>query len=308
MASFEGRFQYSVPAGLSADGFTTSIYANFTWSIANRTDFPRELCPDSWKWFPDRDTAKLPMEVYYIPRGSWLSARLAQLCGGQDQFTSLLSKREEIPGQKEFHLDIDVISVPEKSGVGRLTLKFNREMMRLGGRCVRGKDREIAGDFQAILCAAPLSVAYCHLDLDGESIGWNDKQYFGAGVRPSRFAKIREEEEKYEKLKSLNIQLERGNDSVANDPALLSRIGKYLKVETADCAFIEGNLQYLRSAVIGEAQYWIWDYRESDGKHCYVTLRLHRQRSVLGFVEANELSPEQYIYADHHNYFADDKG
>jgi hypothetical protein len=250
MASFDGRFRYSIPARLSVDTFEATIYANFTWAIENRKEFPRELCPDAWKWFPDRDTSKLPMEVHYIPRGSWLSARLAQLFGGQDEFASLLREGNDITGEKELHLDIDVVEIANNKPVGKLTLKFNREMMQLEGRCLRGQDRVISDDFEAVVCSSPLSVARCDVRLRGQPIGWDGKQYFGEGTRRSRFAEIREEEEKHEKLKALNIELEHGDDSVANDSEVLSRIAEYLEVETADCEFIEGNLKHLRSAVI----------------------------------------------------------
>jgi hypothetical protein len=307
MASFDNRFRYSIPAQLSAESFDATIYANFTWAVENRKEFPRELCPDAWKWFPDRDTSKLPREVYYIPRGSWLGARLAQLFGGQDHFVTLLREGKNITGVNELHLDIDVTQPDDNKPMGRLVLIFNREMMRLEGRCLRGQDRAISDDFEAAVCSSPLSVARCDLRLAGESIGWNGKQYFGEGMRRSRFADIQDEDEKHEKLKSLSVELKHGDDSVADDPALLKRIAEYLALETADCEFIEGNLKYLRSAVIDDCQYWIWDYRESDGTQCYVTLRLDEHRSVLGVQNANELSPEQHIYAQHHD-FAEDEG
>jgi hypothetical protein len=214
----------------------------------------------------------------------------------------------DITGEKELHLDIDVAEATDGRPVGRLTLKFNREMMRLEGRCLRGQDRAISDDFEAVVCSSPLSVARCELRLGGDTIGWDGKQYFGEGIRRSRFADIQDEDAKYEKLKSLKVELEHGDDSVAEDPAVLKRIGEYLTLETADCGFIEANLKYLRSAVIDECQYWIWDYRESDGTRCFVTLRLAGNRSVLGLQDANELSPEQHIYAEHNDYFAEGEG
>lgn len=274
MPSFDGQLRYSIPARLPVDTFEANIYTNFTWAVENRPEFPRELCPDAWKWFPDRHTSQLPMEVHYIPRGSWLAARLCQLFGGQDQLAPLLREGNDVTGEKELHLDIDVVDIGDNKPVGRLMLKFNREMMRLEGRCVRGQDLAISDAFEAAVCSNPLSVARCDICLGGERIGWDGKQYFGEGIRRSRFAEIRDDEEKYDRLKSLDIILAHGDDSVANDPELLSRIAEYLELETADCEFIESNLKYLRSAVIDNNQYWIWEYHESDGTPCFVTLKL----------------------------------
>ena len=237
------------------------------------------------------------MNIHYIPRGSWLAARLAQLVGGQEQFAPLVHE-----GKTELHLDIDVIEAADNSPVGVFRLIFNREMMQLEGRCQRGQDRLIADDFQAVLCSSALSVAPCIVRLGGVEIGWDGKQYFGEGIRRSRFADLRDEEEKQNTLKNLKAQFQHGDDSVANDPALMTRIAKYLERETADCEFIAGNLKYVRSALCDDCPYWIWDYQESDGTPCYVTLRLG-SRSVLAVRDADELSPEQHIYAMHHKSF-----
>jgi hypothetical protein len=92
----------------------------------------------------------------------------------------------------------------------------------------------------------------------------------------------------------------------SNCPVSMDDIQRYLKLEDADGESVETReLHFIRTALVERAEYWIWDYRESDGAHCYVTVsRSPEGRACLG-MDGNwhGLTPEQFILGDYHQVF-----
>lgn len=61
-------------------------------------------------------------------------------------------------------------------------------------------------------------------------------------------------------------------------------------------------LAFLRTAVIDGDPCWIWRFTETDGTECYLSYREFTGRgAALGLSEANGLSPEQYLLAEHYD-------
>jgi hypothetical protein len=263
--------------------------------------YPRELAPDAWVFTKDLAEDAQRMKVHFVPKGSWLVARLAFLAKDSNALVEALVSTRDIINTAVFSLALDVREVATGKSVGCVSIIFSFDEIRVEGRSQRGLDRPIVNDLQNILFAGGLQdVAVCSYSLDGKNLGWNGKKFLGEGMRKSRFALIREDDKAYGKLAKRRVKLSAGDASAAHDPNVLAWIGDYLKLETADCEFLEGNLRYLRSARIEEAHYSIWEYHESDGTKCYVTLCIGPKGSVLGMREAWKFTPEQYIYGDYH--------
>lgn len=97
-------------------------------------------------------------------------------------------------------------------------------------------------------------------------------------------------------------------DSAGSCPEPMSEILSYLSIESADGESLQASdLTFLRTAEIwNEGHYWIWEFTESDGEQCYVTVSESAETGVtcIGF-DGNywNLTPEQFILGTHHNVF-----
>ncbi len=61
-------------------------------------------------------------------------------------------------------------------------------------------------------------------------------------------------------------------------------------------------LAFLRTARVGECDFWIWVYTEQDGEDVFVTYQLNSDgSSVLGLASPNGLSPEQFMLAEYYD-------
>lgn len=92
-------------------------------------------------------------------------------------------------------------------------------------------------------------------------------------------------------------------DSPEGCPRTMAEIQDYLRIEDADAESVESrDLTFLRTALVDKTKYWIWEYYEQDGAHCYVTVALESDgQDCLGMDgDWHNLTPEQYILADYH--------
>ena len=83
-------------------------------------------------------------------------------------------------------------------------------------------------------------------------------------------------------------------------------IQDYLRLEDADADSVEWReLNFIRTALVADTRYWIWDYRESDGAHCYVTVSCNSEGQLCVGMDGNwhGLTPEQFILGDFHRAF-----
>jgi len=85
-------------------------------------------------------------------------------------------------------------------------------------------------------------------------------------------------------------------------PASRNEIMDYVQIESSDTESADdAALKYLRTALVGDASYWLWSYSESDGTLCFVTFCKSADGStILGLAEPNGLSEEQYLLADYY--------
>ncbi len=92
-------------------------------------------------------------------------------------------------------------------------------------------------------------------------------------------------------------------DSAESCPVPEDEIFEYVQMESADTDEAErSGLRFLRTAAVGEVEYWMWEYQESSGQQCYVTCSKKEDGSTcLGLAEPNGLSPEQYMLAEYYN-------
>jgi hypothetical protein len=298
---FEGDYRFEWPSTLDASAFPSSVYSTLVAGDGSGPPYPRELYPDAYVFTKDLAPDAQPMKVHFVPKGSWLVARLAFLAKDAKLLAEALVPTRDTIGNPVFSLALDVCDVATGKSVGRVSIIFSFDEIRVEGRAEKRLDRKIVHDLGSILFAGGLrDVAVCKYALEGKDLGWNGKKFLGEGMRKSRFALIREDDKAYEKLAKRRVKLPTGDDSAASDPKVLAWIADYLALETADGEYIEGNLQYIRSATIDDAHYSIWEYHESDGTKCFVTLSDGPNGAVLGMRDAWKFTPEQYIYGDFH--------
>jgi hypothetical protein len=118
----------------------------------------------------------------------------------------------------------------------------------------------------------------------------------------------------YEELPEDNAELAKlviefprlADDTPASCPVSMKDIVDYLQLESPDGDEVEEqDLVFLRTAQVGEKAYWIWQFTESDGTACYVTVSATSQgETYIGYEQnAYGLTPEQYLLGDYYNVF-----
>ncbi|MGA7711909.1 MAG: hypothetical protein WCA81_08415 [Rhizomicrobium sp.] len=109
-----------------------------------------------------------------------------------------------------------------------------------------------------------------------------------------------------EELATLQVDFPRlFPDTPEGCPRKMDDIQEYLILEDADTDAVEHrDLKFIRTAMVENTKYWIWEYRESDGAQCYVTVSQNAERSMLA-MDGNwdGLTPEQYILGDYRHMF-----
>ena len=93
------------------------------------------------------------------------------------------------------------------------------------------------------------------------------------------------------------------NDSPRSCPDTEDEIFDYVQTESADTDAAERErLRFVRTARVADADFWLWEYTESDGELCYVTFQRHPDgSSMLGLASPNGLSHEQYLLAEYYD-------
>lgn len=77
----------------------------------------------------------------------------------------------------------------------------------------------------------------------------------------------------------------------------MDAILRYLRAEAAPEEPTAGDLRFLRTARVLNRDYWIWEFIESNGAQCYVTVSHSDDgRTTTGYDENyDHLTPEQYM-------------
>src|SRR5437868_5973433 len=88
-------------------------------------------------------------------------------------------------------------------------------------------------------------------------------------------------------------------DSPESCPVTMAEIVEYLQMEAAPEEPTEADLEFVRTASVERAEYWIWRFEDSDGAECYVTVSRKGTTIMVGFAENYDgLSPEQFMLAE----------
>jgi hypothetical protein len=92
-------------------------------------------------------------------------------------------------------------------------------------------------------------------------------------------------------------------DTAGSCPASLEQIMRYVQAESGDTDRAQPDrLTFLRTALVQDTKYWLWNYEEKDGTACFVVFRARKGGSTyLGLTETRGLSPEQYLLADYYD-------
>ena len=91
-------------------------------------------------------------------------------------------------------------------------------------------------------------------------------------------------------------------DSEDSCPRSREEIIAYVRTESADLdAAEETRLNFVRTAQVSDAEYWLWSYEEKDGELCYVALRKKTNSEYLSLSSASGLSPELYLLAHYYD-------
>ena len=68
-------------------------------------------------------------------------------------------------------------------------------------------------------------------------------------------------------------------DTAESCPRPEDEIFEHVEIEAGDVGWSERQrLRFIRSALVAEAKYWLWEYREDTGELRYVALRLNPDR------------------------------
>lgn len=107
-------------------------------------------------------------------------------------------------------------------------------------------------------------------------------------------------------LAKLNVQFPRLNpDAPETCPVAMKDLLEYLNIEGSDGEKVirAKDLKFLRTALVGEARYWIWRLKDGFGDDSYATVCERDNIGLISGYDANyfELTPEQYLLADYHN-------
>ena len=260
------------------------------------SDFPRTLCPDSWRWYSTRPDDPKPKQVVHIPLGSWLLARLTFLLGEQNASDYIRIDEDE------YRMDLDVVSDSSEQ-MGCITVFSDLNQIRTVGQThLASQPDTVISALCDALCCRPDDLAVCRLEIADGVVGWDGCSFYGAHVRPSRFATFaqRDVHQQIEDLSTRSVTFPRMDDeSFAESKETVHSIIQYLRTEGDGDSLDAEDLHFLRSARVEASAYWIWKYLERDGTVCYVTISDGPNGICLGTSDSYGLSPEQYIYGDH---------
>lgn len=79
----------------------------------------------------------------------------------------------------------------------------------------------------------------------------------------------------------------------------MEQIVEYLRTEAYPEQPTEADLEFVRTASVEGADYWIWRFTESDGADCFVTVSRRGSETTVGYEDNYDgLTPEQFILAE----------
>lgn len=112
--------------------------------------------------------------------------------------------------------------------------------------------------------------------------------------------------EDLDKLRDVPVELPRlPDDSADSCPVPMTEILEYLSYEapggthSGSAEVIEFQLEFVRTALIEQARYWIWRFTDSDGRESYVTAGIDGGgQEMISYDETFGLSPEQRMLAE----------
>jgi hypothetical protein len=86
-------------------------------------------------------------------------------------------------------------------------------------------------------------------------------------------------------------------------PLSEEEVFQFVQTESADVDEADrSRLEFIRTALVSETQYWLWSYTESDGRHVFVTVQADTDGSTtLDLAEPNGLAAEQYLLAHYYD-------
>lgn len=77
---------------------------------------------------------------------------------------------------------------------------------------------------------------------------------------------------------------------------------EYLEKETG--VFDPADVTFLRSAQVGDAKFWIWEFYDCSGVHYYATVMQRPNRGpCFGCEFVDGLTPDQAMLADYHGCY-----
>lgn len=115
--------------------------------------------------------------------------------------------------------------------------------------------------------------------------------------------------EDFDELRHFPIELPRlPDDSATSCPVPMTAILEYLSYEapggehSGSTEVIEFRLEFVRTAQVEQARYWIWRFTDSDVRESYVTVGIDGDgEQMMSYDETFGLSPEQRILAEHYD-------
>lgn len=114
------------------------------------------------------------------------------------------------------------------------------------------------------------------------------------------------EPDRHAELKAMTLDLPRlEDDSAKSCPVSMRKIMSYLWLEGVDRRIKARDLQFLRTARVGDRDCWIWRFEEQVCADAYVTVWRSADNALCVGYRGNShgLTPEQYIYGEHYKYF-----
>lgn len=96
-------------------------------------------------------------------------------------------------------------------------------------------------------------------------------------------------------------------DSADGCPVPMAELLAYLTDEVPDGdSLTPGDLTFVRTARVEDAEYWIWRFREPgpQGENAFAIVSRSGQQVILGYeINYYGLSPEQFVLGDYHQVF-----
>ena len=87
-------------------------------------------------------------------------------------------------------------------------------------------------------------------------------------------------------------------EQTARYPEFIDEVIDYLVNEGQD--IFPEDLTFLRSALVADVRYWLWEFFDYANERCFVMACEDRGGRCIGYDRADGLTPEQAVLADYH--------